>query len=64
MFLVVPPSVQVNWLVQFVQFFVNEFVPTMVSTLSSLVLAPGVSLFAFLIAVALLCLVIGGILLR
>lgn len=64
MFLAAPPVVSPNWISAFVSFFVNEFVPSMVATLSGLTLVPGVSLFSFLIAVALLCLVIGGILLR
>lgn len=66
MFLAVLPSTPVSdsTPLSYVNFFVDDFLPSIVRSLSSMQIAPGVSLFAFLIAVALLCIVIGGILIR
>lgn len=63
-FLVAPEPPKVNNLMPSIQYFVNEFLPSFVNLMTGLELVPGVSLFGFLIAVSLLCLVIGGILLR
>lgn len=65
MFLVAPPGVATaNYISAWISFFLNEFLPSVISALSSMKLDVGVSMFAFLIAVALLCIVIGGILIR
>lgn len=63
-FLVAPEPPKVYWIFQYVQFFTNEFLPSFVNFMTDAELVSGVSLFGFLIAVSLLCLVIGGILLR
>lgn len=66
MFLTVPkPPVGVHLVIEdFVDFFIDEFVPSFVSALSQMYLTPSVNLFAFIIAVAIMCIVIGGILIK
>lgn len=66
MFLTVPnpPVANQLWVTDFVEFFVDEFIPSFVNALSNMYLDVSVNLFSFLIAVALMCIVIGGILIK
>lgn len=49
---------------QYLDFFIDDFLPDAVSFMSNSMIAPGVSLFGFLIAVGLLFIIIGGLLIR
>lgn len=49
--------------VSYLDWFIT-FITSAVSWLGSQVFAPGVSLFTFIIATALFCIIIGGILIR
>lgn len=51
-------------IVDFLDFMVGQMLPDFLMLLNSLMLAPGVSWLGFIIAVTLLCIVIGAILLR
>lgn len=66
MFLTVPnpPVANQLWLPDFLEFFVDEFVPSFVNALSNMYLDVNVNFFSFLIAVAIMCIVIGGILIK
>ena len=48
----------------FLDFMVGHMLPDFILLLNSLMIAPGVSWLGFIIAVTLLCVVIGSILLR
>ena len=49
---------------QYIDFFIDEFMPSMMNFLTTNYIVDGVSVLAFLIGVALLCIIIGGLLIR
>lgn len=48
----------------FMDFFVTSLFPNFISFLDSLLIAPGVSFLGLIVAVTLLCIVIGAVLMR
>lgn len=49
---------------QYIDFFIDQFMPAVVDFLSNSFIVSGVSMFEFLIAIGLLCIIIGGLLIR
>ena len=49
---------------QYIDFFIDDFMPSMMSFLTTNYIVDGVSVLGFLIGVALLCIIIGGLLIR
>ena len=50
--------------VSYLDYLVFTFLPSLFNLLASYMIAPGVSLLGFLVAVAILCVVIGAVVLR
>lgn len=48
----------------YIDFFIDEFMPAAVGFLSDSFIVSGISMFEFMIAVGLLCVIIGGLLIR
>lgn len=48
----------------YIDFFLDDFMPSIYTFMTTHYIVDGVSLLAFLISVALLCIIIGGLLIR
>ena len=49
---------------KYIDFFIDDFLPSIYTFMTTHYIVEGVSLLAFIIAVALLCIIIGGLLIR